>query len=367
MKYVDEFRDKNTVATLSRAIGRVATRPWRLMEVCGGQTHAILKYGIAELLPTQVELLHGPGCPVCVTPTAWIDKAIEIACQPRAILASFGDMLRVPGTHEDLLKVKAKGADVRIVFSPLDAIALAIQNPDREVVFFGVGFETTAPATATLVLQAKQKKLNNLSLLGCHVLVPPALRALLDSPECRIDGFLAAGHVCTVMGYQDYFAISQKYRVPIVVTGFEPVDILAGILQCVTQLERKTFTVENQYARVVREEGNLSAQALLREVFRVVNRPWRGLGEIAESGLALNPRYAEFDAEKKFGPVILGNEVSNDCLSGQVLQGLLKPNQCPAYGNRCVPENPLGAPMVSSEGACAAYYRYQKREGQRHG
>jgi len=363
MKFVDEFRDKQLVSSLAKAIDREARRSWRLMEVCGGQTHSIMKYGIAELLPKNVELLHGPGCPVCVTPVAWIDKAIEIARTPGAILASFGDMLRVPGSGSDLLRSKAQGADVRIVYSPLDALTLAEQNPYREVVFFGVGFETTAPATAALLLQARERNILNLSLLVCHVLVPPALRALLDSPDCRIDGFLAAGHVCTVMGYEEYLPIAAHYQVPIVVTGFEPVDILEGILSCVRQLESGRHEVENQYARVVSRQGNRQAQLSLKEVFRSTTRSWRGLGEIPESGLTLTSAFARFDAEDRFGPVLPFDEVSTGCISGLVLQGLKKPPECPAFGKECRPEAPLGAPMVSTEGACSAYFRYQKREG----
>ncbi len=362
MKYVDEFRDKDRVAGLASTIAREARHPWRLMEVCGGQTHSIMKYGIGELLPENVELLHGPGCPVCVTPIAWIDKAIEIGQLPNTILASFGDMLRVPGSRTDLLQAKAKGGDIRIVYSPLDVLAIAQSNPDIEVVFFSVGFETTAPATAALLLQAKLKKIPNLSLLVCHVLVPPALRALLDSADCRVDGFLAAGHVCTVMGYEEYLPIAARYQVPIVVTGFEPVDILEGILSCVRQLETGRFEVENQYARAVRKEGNTHALSLMKEVFQSTNRSWRGMGEIAESGLSLQPAYAMFDAEKRFGPVLPFDEVSSGCISGLVLQGVKKPPECQEFGKKCRPENPLGAPMVSTEGACSAYFRYQKRE-----
>ncbi len=362
MKYVDEYRDKDRVAALAKAIQTEAIHPWRVMEVCGGQTHSIMKYGIQDLLPKNVTLLHGPGCPVCVTPIAWIDKAIAIAKIPGTILASFGDMLRVPGSREDLLQAKAAGGDVRIVLSPLDALTLAQAHPDREIVFFSVGFETTAPAAAALVAQAEQKGVTNLSLLVCHVLVPPALTQLLANPECHIDGFLAAGHVCTVMGYEDYLPIAENHRVPIVVTGFEPVDILEGILMTVRQLEQGRCEVENQYDRVVRREGNAPARALLTQVFQRVKRAWRGLGEIPESGLGLRPEYSRFDAEVRFGAVGTFDETASGCISALILQGIRRPSDCAEFGKRCLPEFPLGAPMVSSEGACAAYYRYQKRE-----
>ena len=330
------------------------------MEVCGGQTHAIVKFGIDELLPKQITLIHGPGCPVCVTPLEMIDKALEIAARPDVIFTSFGDMLRVPGSTTDLLSVKAKGGDVRIVYSPLDAVKLAEQNPAKEVVFFGVGFETTAPATAMAVYQAAQKGLKNFSMLISHVLVPPAMEALLSSPNCRVQGFLAAGHVCTVMGYEEYLPLAAKYRVPIVVTGFEPLDILQGVLMVVQQLESGRAEVENQYTRAVRREGNQPAQELIRKVFKVVPRKWRGVGEIPQSGLGLSDAYAAFDAEKKFGVADHHVEEPAECLSGLVLQGQIKPHECPAFGTQCTPEHPLGATMVSSEGACAAYYRYRR-------
>jgi hydrogenase expression/formation protein HypD len=330
------------------------------MEVCGGQTHAIVKFGIDELLPKQITLIHGPGCPVCVTPLEMIDKAIEIAARPGIIFTSFGDMLRVPGSTTDLLSVKAKGGDVRIVYSPLDAVKLAEQNPDKEVVFFGVGFETTAPATAMAIYQAAHKGLRNFSMLISHVLVPPAIEALMSSPNCRVQGFLAAGHVCAVMGYEEYPPIAAKYHVPIVVTGFEPLDIFQGVLMVVQQLESGRAEVENQYARAVRREGNQPAQELIRKVFKVVPRKWRGVGEIPQSGLGLNDAYAAFDAEKKFNLVDHHVDEPAECLSGLVLQGQIKPHECPAFGTRCTPEHPLGATMVSSEGACAAYYRYRR-------
>lgn len=360
MKYLDEYRDAAGAQKLAAEIHRLTTRPWSLMEVCGGQTHSIVKFGIDELLPKHITLIHGPGCPVCVTPLEMIDKALEIAAQPNVIFASFGDMLRVPGSTTDLLSVKAQGGDVRIVYSPLDAVKLAELNPAKEVVFFGVGFETTAPATAMAIHQAAQRGLKNFSMLISHVLVPPAMEAVLSSPQCRVQGFLAAGHVCTVMGYWEYFPIAAKYRVPIVVTGFEPIDILQGILMAIRQLEEGRAEVENQYARSVRQEGNQPAQQLLKRIFQVVPRKWRGVGEIPQSGLGLRPEYAAFDGERKFGLADHHVEEPAECKSGLVLQGLLKPHECPAFGTRCTPEHPLGATMVSSEGACAAYYRYRR-------
>jgi hydrogenase expression/formation protein HypD len=360
MKYLDEYRDAGSAQKIAREVHRITTRPWNIMEVCGGQTHTIVKFGIDELLPKQITLIHGPGCPVCVTPLEIIDQALEIAARPGVIFCSFGDMLRVPGSKTDLLSVKAAGGDVRIVYSPLDAVKLAEQNPAKEVVFFGVGFETTAPATAMAVWQAAQKQLKNFSMLISHVLVPPAMVALLSSPDCRVQGFLAAGHVCTVMGFEEYLPITAKYRVPIVVTGFEPLDILQGILMCVRQLESGRAEVENQYVRSVRREGNQPAQKLIREVFRVIPRKWRGVGEIPRSGLGLTDAYAAFDAERKFGVAGHRVEEPTECISGLVLQGLKKPQECPAFGTKCTPEHPLGATMVSSEGACAAYYRYRR-------
>jgi hydrogenase expression/formation protein HypD len=360
MKFLDEYRDGELAQQLAREIHRVTTRPWNIMEVCGGQTHAIVKFGIDELLPKQITLIHGPGCPVCVTPLETIDKALDIAARSDVIFTSFGDMLRVPGSTQDLLSVKAGGGDVRIVYSPLDAVKLAEQNPSKEVVFLGVGFETTAPATGMAVFQAAQKGLKNFSMLISHVLVPPAIEALMSSPNCRVQAFLAAGHVCAVMGYEEYFPLAAKYRVPIVVTGFEPMDILQGVLLTVQQLESGRAEVENQYSRSVRREGNQPAQELMRKVFKVVPRKWRGLGEIPESGLGLSEAYAAFDAEKKFGLVDHHVEEPAECIAGWVLQGLKKPQECPAFGTRCTPEHPFGATMVSSEGACAAYYRYRR-------
>jgi len=362
VKFLDEYRDGELAQKLAAEIRRITTKPWTIMEVCGGQTHAIVKFGIDELLPKPIELIHGPGCPVCVTPLEMIDKALEIAARPDVIFTSFGDMLRVPGSTTDLLSVKARGGDVRIVYSPLDAVKLAEQNPAKAVVFFGVGFETTAPATAMAVYQAAQKGLKNFSLLISHVLVPPAIEALMSSPGCRVQAFLAAGHVCTVMGYEEYFPLAKKHRVPIVVTGFEPLDILQGILMVVEQLESGRAEVENQYRRAVRREGNQPAQDLIRKVFKVVPRKWRGVGEIPQSGLGLADAYAAFDAEKKHGLADRHVDEPAECKSGLILQGLLKPHECPAFGTKCTPEHPLGATMVSSEGACAAYYRYRRHE-----
>jgi hydrogenase expression/formation protein HypD len=328
------------------------------MEICGGQTHTIVKFGIESLLPKEITLVHGPGCPVCVTPLEIIDKAIAIATQPDVILASFGDMLRVPGSTNDLLAVKADGGDVRMVYSPLDAVAIAQKNPEKRVVFFGVGFETTAPANAMSVWQARQLGLKNFSLLCSHVLVPPAMEAILASPTCRVQGFLAAGHVCSIMGFEEYIPIAARYGIPIVVTGFEPVDILQGIYMTVRQLEEKRKDVENQYARVVRREGNVAAQKLLARVFEVSDRKWRGIGMIPRSGYKLREEFAAFDAERVFGVADVTAPESPLCIAGQVLQGLKKPHECSAFGKNCTPERPLGAPMVSSEGACAAYYHY---------
>lgn len=360
MKFLDEYRDAEAARAYAREIARVTTRPWTLMEVCGGQTHAIVKFGLDELLPKQVTLIHGPGCPVCVTPVELIDKALDIAARPNVTFCSFGDMLRVPGSSTDLLSVKARGGDVRITYSPLDALKIAEQHPEREVVFFGVGFETTAPATAMAVYQASQRGLKNFSLLVSHVLVPPAIEAVLGAPDCRVQGFLAAGHVCAVMGFEEYIPIAAKHRVPIVVTGFEPLDILQGVLMCLEQLEQGRAEVENQYSRAVRQEGNRPAQQLIKNVFQVVPRKWRGVGEIPASGLGLRPAYAAFDAEHKFGVAAMRVDEDSECLSGLVLQGKIKPRECPAFGTRCTPEHPLGATMVSSEGACAAYYRYRR-------
>jgi len=359
MRFRDEYRDPVAAKWFADDIARLTTRPWTLMEICGGQTHAIVRYGIDELLPANVTLVHGPGCPVCVTPVEYIDKAIEIALTPGVILCSFGDMLRVPGSATDLLAAKAKGGDVRIVYSPLDALAVARAEPEREIVFFAVGFETTAPANAMAAWRAKREGLKNFSLLVSHVLVPPAMGALLGSPTNRIHGFLAAGHVCTIMGTSEYDPIAARYHVPIVVTGFEPLDILEGVHMCVRQLEEGRAEVENQYSRAVRRDGNRPAQDVMAEVFTVVERRWRGIGDIAKSGLGLAEAYRDFDAEQKFGVVKSEGSDTGECIAGLVLRGEKKPPECPAFGTRCTPEHPLGVTMVSSEGACAAYYRYR--------
>jgi hydrogenase expression/formation protein HypD len=360
VKFIDEYRDAGATATLAKALAGITTRPWTLMEVCGGQTHAIVKFGVDELLPEGVTLVHGPGCPVCVTPLELIEKALDIAARPHVIFCSFGDMLRVPGRTRDLLSVKAAGGDVRIVYSPLDALQIARAHPDREVVFFAVGFETTAPANAMAVFQAAREGVANFSILVSHVLVPPAMAAILSSTKSRVQGFLAAGHVCTVMGYTEYEPLARTYRVPIVVTGFEPVDILQGVYMCVKQLEEGRAEVENQYARAVRRGGNAPAQQIIREVFDVVPRKWRGVGEIPASGLGLAARYRTIDAEERFGVADRTLDEPTECQSGLIMQGLSKPPDCPAFGTRCTPEHPLGATMVSSEGACAAYYRYRR-------
>jgi hydrogenase expression/formation protein HypD len=362
MKFIDEYRDAETARQYARVIAQITTKPWIIMEICGGQTHAIMKYGVDALLPKDITLVHGPGCPVCVTPVELIDKAIEIAARGDVIFCSFGDMLRVPGTIKDLLTVKASGGDIRVVYSPLDAVKLAQKNPTKQVVFFAVGFETTAPANAMAVYQAHQQSITNFSLLVSHVLVPPAIETILSSPNNRVQGFLAAGHVCTIMGYTGYEPIVQKYRIPIVVTGFEPLDILQGVYLCIKQLEEGRAEVENQYTRSVRREGNPLAQRLIQEVFQVIHRRWRGIGEIPRSGLGLRDFYAEFDAERRFLIDKTGrkSEEPSECISGLVLQGIKKPYECSVFGTRCTPERPLGAPMVSSEGACAAYYRYGK-------
>jgi hydrogenase expression/formation protein HypD len=365
MKYVDEYRNAEAVQRYAKAISQLVTRPWTIMEICGGQTHTIVKYGLDDLLPPEITLIHGPGCPVCVTPAEIIDQAIALAALPNVILCSFGDMLRVPGSLEkgDLLSVKAMGGDVRILYSPLDALNIAQANPDKEVVFFAVGFETTAPATAMTVYQAALKKLQNFSLLVSHVRVPPAMDVILSSPNSQVQGFLAAGHVCTVMGHQEYEAIAAQYKIPIIVTGFEPVDILYGLYHCIRQLEAGESKVENHYARSVRQQGNETAQSLLQKVFEIVPQTWRGIAEIPASGLRLNPEFAAFDAlnkdllPKATAPATV---VSNECISGLILQGIRKPQTCPAFGTGCTPNHPLGAPMVSSEGACAAYYRYRQ-------
>jgi len=360
MKYLDEYREPEALNKILVLIKKATTRPWNIMEVCGGQTHSIVKYQLQKLLPQGIELIHGPGCPVCVTSLELIDKAIEIASKPDVTFCSFGDMLRVPGSETNLMSAKAEGADIRILYSPLDALELARQMPEREIVFFGVGFETTAPAIAMTIYQAKQEGLKNFSVLVSHFLVPPAIEAVLSSPKCVVNGFLAAGHVCTVMGVEEYPPICKKYQVPVVVTGFEPLDILEGLYLCIKQLEEGRFEVENQYARSVKQEGNREALKMLSQVFKPVNRKWRGIGDIPFSGFGLTEPYQHFDAEKRFAVETIKREENPACISAEVLQGFKKPHDCPAFGRTCTPENPLGAPMVSTEGACAAYYRYQR-------
>ena len=360
MKFVDEYRDEGRARALVASIERRVTRPWVLMEICGGQTHTLMRYGIDELLPKQIELVHGPGCPVCVTPLETIDKAIRIASLPGVTFVSYGDMMRVPGSNSDLLRVKACGGDVRLVYSPVEALKIARALPERQVVFFGIGFETTAPANAMVVWKAKREGLMNFSMLASHVLVPPAIRLLLQSPHTRVQGFIAPGHVCTVVGYRDYESLAREFDVPMVVGGFEPLDLLEAINMLVTQLEEGRAEVENQYARSVSYEGNLPAQRIMQEVFEVCDRKWRGIGEILQSGLRLRAEFAAHDAEKIFGLEDSVVEEPAECISALVLQGLKKPVDCSAFGSRCTPRNPLGAPMVSAEGACAAYYQYRR-------
>jgi len=360
MRFIDEYRDARIAHLLSKEIGERTTRPWVLMEICGGQTHTIMRYGLDELLPKQIELVHGPGCPVCVTPLETIDRAIALALRPEVILVSYGDMLRVPGSNSDLFRAKAQGADVRIAYSSTESVKIARANPDRKVVFLAIGFETTAPPNAMAAWQAKREGLTNFSMLVSHVLVPPAIRALMVSPENRVQGFIAPGHVCTVMGYQAYESLVRDFNIPIVVGGFEPVDILQSVLVLVQQLEAAEANVENQYVRSVSYAGNLPAQRVMEEVFEIADQKWRGIGSIPGSGLRLREEYASFDASKIFDLQLITADEPAECISAQVLQGLRKPTDCPAFGMRCTPENPLGAPMVSSEGACAAYYHYRR-------
>jgi hydrogenase expression/formation protein HypD len=358
MKYLNEFRDGETAQKLFREIARITTKPWALMEVCGGQTHSIIRNGIDQLLPPGIELIHGPGCPVCVTPLEMIDKAMAIAAKPGVIFCSFGDMLRVPGSQSDLFRVKSEGGDVRIVYSPLDALKIARDNPDREVVFFGIGFETTAPANAMAVSLAVKERLKNFSVLISHVLVPPAMEAIMSSPINRVQGFLAAGHVCSVMGYWQYPVLAERFKVPVVITGFEPLDVLEGIRRAVIQLESGRHEVENAYGRVVNFAGNKPAQEMLERVFEVTDRVWRGIGMIPKSGWRLRREYRDFDAEYKFEVRDIVTRESSLCRAGEVLQGAIKPTECSAFGATCTPRSPLGATMVSSEGACAAYFNY---------
>ncbi|GAA4661147.1 hydrogenase formation protein HypD [Streptomyces chumphonensis] len=360
MKYIDEFHDPALARRLLDDIHATVTRPWALMEVCGGQTHSIIRHGIDQLLPDSLELIHGPGCPVCVTPLEMIDKALEIAARPGVVFCSFGDMLRVPGTGRDLFQVKSAGGDVRVVYSPLDALDVARRNPDRQVVFFGIGFETTAPANAMTVHEARRLGIANFSLLVSHVRVPPAVEAIMRAPQCRVQGFLAAGHVCSVMGTEEYPALAERYRVPIVVTGFEPLDILEGVRRAVRQLEGGEHRVENAYPRAVREAGNAPALARIEEVFEVTDRSWRGIGTIPESGWRLSDAFRAYDAEHRFEVEDVRTAEPAACRSGEVLQGLIKPHACEAFGTLCTPRTPLGATMVSSEGACAAYYLYRR-------
>ncbi len=360
MKYLDEYRDGRIARTLAAEIAGNATRPWVLMEICGGQTHTIMRYGLDELLPRQIELVHGPGCPVCVTPLEIIDKAIALASRRDVILVSYGDMLRVPGSASDLFRTKAQGGEVRVVYSPTEALKIARENPERKVVFLAIGFETTAPANATAVWQAKRDGLKNFSVLVSHVLVPPAIRALMAAPQNRVQAFIAPGHVCTVMGYREYEDLVRDFRVPIVVGGFEPVDLLEAILMLVKQLERGEARIENQYVRSVSYQGNLPAQRIMQEVFAVGDQKWRGIGAIPCSGLQLREEYSAFDANQIFDLQTIVADEPAECISAQVLQGLKKPTDCAAFAIRCTPENPLGAPMVSAEGACAAYYHYRR-------
>jgi len=358
MKYLSEYRDPELAKKYLEEIKNTVSRPWSIMEVCGGQTHSLVKNGIIEMLPKEITMIHGPGCPVCVTPLNLIDKAVHLALEKGVILCSFGDMLRVPGSEKSLLEAKAEGADVRVLYSPLEAVKIAAENPDREVVFFAVGFETTAPANALSVIHAHRKGLDNYSILASHVLVPPAIKAVIDDEESRIDGFLAAGHVCTIMGNTEYHPLSATYKVPIVVTGFEPLDVLQGILMVVRQLEQSQSQVENQYARIVREQGNVEAQKVIHKVFEVQDQMWRGIGEIPMSGYGVRETYADFDATKKYEVSIEEVPENPECISGQIMKGIKKPFECPQFGKKCKPSNPLGAPMVSSEGACAAYYHF---------
>jgi hydrogenase expression/formation protein HypD len=361
MEFVNAFRDGDLVRGVIDEIRRTVTRPWTLMEICGGQTHAIMRYGLDQLLPSEIELVHGPGCPVCVTPLEQIDRALAIAAQPGVIFTSFGDMLRVPGSQQDLFSIRAHGGQVKVVYSPLDAVKLAQENPDKQVVFFAIGFETTAPPNVMSVIQAQALGLKNYSILVSHVCVPPAMHAILGSPQNRVQGFLAAGHVCTVMGYWEYPPIARQYGVPITVTGFEPLDLVQGILTTVQMLEKGDVDVKNAYTRAVTYQGNQAAQSMITKVFQPIDRNWRGIGTIPLSGWGLRPEYADFDAEKRFAVGHIQTRESDVCIAGQILQGQKKPHECPAFGKECIPEHPLGAPMVSSEGACSAFYRYGRK------
>ncbi|PKP25115.1 MAG: hydrogenase formation protein HypD [Bacteroidetes bacterium HGW-Bacteroidetes-2] len=357
MKYLSEYRNLEDTKKYLKLIEKIVTKPWNIMEICGGQTHGLVKNGILELLPDKVRMIHGPGCPVCVTPLNLIDKAIELL-ENNVIVCSFGDMIRVPGSKKSLLEAKAEGGDLRILYSPIEAVNIAKENPDKEVVFFAVGFETTAPANALSVLHAEHEGLKNYSILVSHVLVPPAMEAILDDEFCKIDAFLGAGHVCAIMGFEEYYPLAKKYKIPIIITGFEPLDLVQGIYMAVCQLEKGIFEVENQYARVVKPEGNKAAKEVINKVFEIGNREWRGIGEISNSGYQLKKNYINFDAETKFGIRNINVPENSDCIAGEVLRGIKKPHQCSQFGKKCTPYNPLGAPMVSSEGACAAYYHF---------
>lgn len=362
MKFISEYRDAHLVAQYMDEIRRTVTRPWTIMEVCGGQTHSLVKNGILQLLPEEVRMVHGPGCPVCVTPLHLIDKAVHLALKKGVILCSYGDMLRVPGSSKSLLEAKAEGADVRILYSPLEAVGIAKDNPDREVVFFAVGFETTAPANALSVIHAQRLGVKNYSILTSHVLVPPAIEAVMNDDEANIQAFLAAGHVCTIMGINEYLPLVERYKIPIVVTGFEPVDLAQGILMTVRQLERGEYRLENQYSRVVRPEGNPEAMKVIEQAFEVSDREWRGIGNIPMSGYEVRPELSDYDANRKFNIDIEYVPESEECIAGQILKGIKKPFECPQFGKKCTPECPLGAPMVSSEGACAAYYHFSQHQ-----
>ena len=362
MKFLSEYRDPELVRQYVDEINRITTKPWTIMEICGGQTHSLVKNGILEMLPKEITMVHGPGCPVCVTPIGIIDEAIALSEKPNVILCSYGDMLRVPGTNKSLLETKAEGADVRILYSPLEAVTIAKQNPDKEVVFFAVGFETTAPANALSIVNAERLGITNYSILASHVLVPPAMEAILSDPDNVIDAFLAAGHVCTIMGIDEYYPVVEKYKLPFVITGFEPVDLLQGILMAVKQLEKGIYEVENQYVRSVQAAGNPKAQETIGQVFEVSDRSWRGIGLIPQSGYEVNARYKAYNARVKFNLGETAIDTDNECISGEIMKGLKKPIQCPHFGKKCKPEHPIGAPMVSSEGACAAYYHYQPVE-----
>jgi len=362
MKYLSEYRDPEMVGQYLKEIRNTVTRPWKIMEICGGQTHSLVKNGLLSLLPNKITMVHGPGCPVCVTPVNLIDKAVYLALEKKVILCSFGDMLRVPGSEKSLLQAKAEGAEVRIVYSPLEAVKLARKHPEREVVFFAVGFETTAPANALAVLHAEREQLTNFSILASQVLVPPAMEAVLSDEEANIEGFLAAGHVCTIMGIGEYQPIVDKFKIPVVVTGFEPVDLLQGILMTVKQLEAGKYELENQYARMVKAEGNVAARKVLEQVFEVIDREWRGIGTIPQSGYRLREQYRNYDAQEKYQINFPEAPESAECIAGQILKGLKKPHDCAQFGKKCTPTSPLGAPMVSTEGACAAYYHFAQHE-----